>query len=138
MNFMTDISNSSHVYSQDQNAKLVFKMNYLYKLRSESEDFEYLRRILSLASENGKESLLYFPPANYEYGVELFGEMFVEKIKSNLKSIFAGLEGYKYETIDCTFLLKSIDFADFKTIDETANYDGRIKLTKVFREILEC
>ena len=105
------------------------KMNYLFKLREETEGVVYLKKIIRLFNELDIPITLYIPPVNYEQGARYFSSDFKTQYEANFGKLFQYLDNddLKYSVIDASYLLNDIDFAAANTIDETSNYIGRKK-----------
>ena len=70
--------------------------------------------------------MLYIPPVNYEYGIELWAERFKIGYEENAEHIRCIAKETDTKILDLSYLLKRNNFADECTIDETANMAGRI------------
>ncbi len=122
-----DVFNSSdQSVNIDQNSVLVFRKNYMYRLRGECEDVEYLLKILDFSIQEGIKVLPFIPPANYMYAEQLLGEKFKNAYEDNRKKMISLINDKGFEVLDLSYILTSDCFADKKTIDETANYKGRL------------
>jgi hypothetical protein len=124
-------------YSETDNgnvAKLYMKMNYMFTLNDKSENVIYLIKNIQLLNGIGIPVILYIPPVNYIQGEIYWGKEFTEKYKKIFDDLWSILKGLKYSVLDSGFLLEHDSFADFNTIDETANIKGRLKLMDFFIE----
>jgi hypothetical protein len=54
--------------------------------------------------------------------------------KKIFEDLWCFLENLEFSILDASFLLANEDFAMIKTIDETANYRGRLKLLDFFEK----
>lgn len=124
---ITDVSSaSSAADSKDNNAKLVLRMNYMYRLRENSEDMEYMFRLFALAKSASAHVIPFIPPVNYMYADKICGEDFSIRYRCNLDMMKKCIkEKANLDVLDLSFVLPDTSFADVTTIDETANYAGR-------------
>ena len=111
--------------SKDKNDRIVIKINYMYDLKLDNEGILYMKKIMELCSTYGIDLLFFIPPANYMYAVDLYGDAFTERYQSNVMKLKSIFEDENAELLDLSYVLKSEQFADIHTIDETANYEGR-------------
>lgn len=120
----------------DTSEKLYMKMNYLFKIKEETEGVVYLKKTIRLLNDEGIPIVLYVPPVNYMQGERLFGSDFKTRYTENFTKLYSFLDGehLAYSVIDASFLLTKDEFAAENTIDETANYAGRSKLLNFFNE----
>ena len=109
----------------DKNDKIVMKLNYLYKMDMNSECVVYLQKFIDMCKSNNIKLLLYIPPANYQYGEELWGDRFTKSYDENVDHIKAIAENNDVPVLDVSYLLTKDKFADVCTIDETLNQEGR-------------
>lgn len=109
--------------------KLYMNINYLFKFRETTEGVIYLKKTIRMMNEENIPVILYIPPVNYFQGERLFGTDFKQKYETNFIKLYETLEkdNLKYEFVDASYLLKLEDFAAPNTIDETCNYNGRLK-----------
>ena len=119
---------SSNSAKPDDNARLVLYMNYLYSIRKDTEDMLYLFKIVDLVKNSKINFLPYIPPVNYDYACKVVGDQFKEIYDDNRKKMSEWLREKGCEVLDLSYLLHSSEFAAPTTIDETANYNGRIKI----------
>lgn len=117
------------------NSEMILRMNYMYRIKKETEDINYLFEILKLCKKNSIKVIPFIPPVNYEYARSLIGLKFEERYKANVENVKIWIRNYGYEVLDLSFLLTSKLFAAKNTIDETANYDGRKKIMDEFSRI---
>lgn len=110
--------------------KLYMDVNYLFKFRETTEGVVYLKRTVKMMNEENIPVVLYIPPVNYFQGERLFGVDFKKNYELNFLKLYETLdkENLRYEVADASYLLELDDFAAPNTIDETCNYNGRIKL----------
>lgn len=119
------------------NAVNYFKLNYLYKLRSNSEAIDMLKKILQVGRKNNVRILGFIPPVNYMYAEKLFGKEFFVKydaIREGLKSV-ADNDGILL--LDYSYEFKSEEFSEPDSSSETLNEVGRIKLANSMIAALE-
>ncbi|MGC6172944.1 hypothetical protein [Lacrimispora sp. 38-1] len=109
--------------------KLYMNINYLFKFRETTEGVVYLKKTIRMMNEENIPVILYIPPVNYFQGERLFGADFKQKYETNFIKLYETLEkdNLKYEVVDASYLLELEDFAAPNTIDETCNYNGRLK-----------
>ena len=109
--------------------KLYMNINYLFKFRETTEGVVYLKKTIRMMNEENIPVILYIPPVNYFQGERLFGADFKQKYETNFIKLYETLakDNLKYEVVDASYLLKLQDFAAPNTIDETCNYNGRLK-----------
>ena len=121
---------NTNVNTSEENEKLFMKMNYLFKIKEETEGVIYLKRTIKSLNIKGIPIVLYIPPVNYMQGRRFFGDDFLNRYTDNFKKLYGFLnkEGLKYSVADASLLLGEDEFAAVNTIDETANYNGRMKL----------
>lgn len=120
----------------DTSEKLYMKMNYLFKIREETEGVSYLKKTIRLLNDNGIPIVLYVPPVNYMQGERFFGSDFKERYIENFAKLYSFLDGehLDYGVVDASFLLTENEFAAANTIDETSNYVGRSKVLNFFNK----
>ena len=70
----------------------------------------------------------FIPPVNYQYAEQLWGDKFKERYEENVKTLKQALEDRQIDVLDMSYLLSSDEFAAYCTIDECANYPGRVKV----------
>ena len=122
--------------SQEQSEKLFMKMNYLFKIKENTEGVVYLKKTIKLLNDANIPVVLYIPPVNYMQGEKFFGESFNAQYSENFTKLYEMLdkENLKYKVADASFLLTKDEFAATNTIDETANYKGRSKIVQFLSE----
>ncbi|GMX66220.1 hypothetical protein Elgi_54920 [Paenibacillus elgii] len=120
----------------DTSEKLYMQMNYLFKIREETEGVTYLKKTIQLLNDEGIPITLYIPPVNYMQGERFFGPDFKKRYMDNFTKLYSFLDkcDLKYSVTDASFLLTDDEFAAAHTTDETANYSGRSKLLNFFSE----
>lgn len=120
----------------DSHEKLYMKMNYLFKIREQTEGVVYLKKTIQMLNDASIPVTLYIPPVNYMQGQHFFGPDFNERYKDNFVKLYNFLENsnLQYSIADASFLLTDDEFAAANTIDETSNYAGRSKLLKFLGE----
>lgn len=118
-------SNNKKGKISDSAAKVFFKLNYMYKLDTEMESIQYLRKIMKMAKEKGFEVIPFVPPVNYQRGIELFGDRFEEAYGNNLNALKNVVEEGGFKLLDLSHICTRELFAHESTPDETTNYDGR-------------
>lgn len=118
-------ANNSRGRISDSAARVFFKLNYMYRLDTEMESVQYLRRVMRLASEYGFQVLPFVPPVNFQRGMELFGEKFEEAYQSNLSALTGVVEEGGFRLLDLSHICTKELFAHTTTPDETTNYAGR-------------
>lgn len=125
--FQVESFSSTQSAQGEESEKLVMRMNYMFRLREETEGVIYLKKTVQLLNELSIPCTLYIPPVNYFLGEQYFDEEFKEKYESNFAKLFSILDKdkLKYEVLDVSYLLNQDEFANIKTIDETANFNGR-------------
>ena len=124
-NMSAKASNNKKGKISDNAAKVFFKLNYMYKLDTEMESIQYLRKIMKMAKERGFDVIPFVPPVNYQRGIELFGETFEEAYGSNLKALTNVVEEGGFHLLDLSHICTREYFAHESTPDETTNYMGR-------------
>lgn len=120
--------------SIDSNARLVIKNNYMHNLSEKIENSVYLIEILKYANGLNIEVICFIPPVNYQYA-RSFYDNFDEKYHANQIKMKDWIENYNFKMLDLSYLLTSDYFADIKNIDETCNYEGRVKVLEQFKKI---
>ena len=120
----------------DTTEKLYMKMNYLFKIREETEGVVYLKKTIKMLNDYNIPIVLYVPPVNYMQGERFFGSDFKTRYTENFTKLYSFLNGehLDYSVADASFLLREDEFAATNTIDETSNYVGRSKLLNFFNE----
>jgi hypothetical protein len=120
---------------------LYMKMNYMYKLKSDNEGVRYLMKILDLVKEQNILPILFIPPVNYMRGEQYFGQKFYEAYGANCTSLKNMLQQKNVDIMDLSYILTDSEFSDISTVDETANYFGRIQIcneiTNYFNDIVK-
>lgn len=141
IDFFTSSNDVLENMNQDKNDRIVIRMNYMYKLNLENECVQYLFKIISLAKSHNIQLLFFIPPANYEYAEELYGKKFYDAYSYNCDKLKQAISEKGGKVLDLSYALKKSEFADIHTIDETANYNGRLivanKIVEVLREGIE-
>lgn len=129
--FTTDKLSANRVSSNDKGkisdnaSRMFFKMNYLYKLNTEMESLQYLRKLYDLAEEYHIRMIPFVPPVNYQRGEELFGEDFEKKYQANLEALTDVIREKGGNLLDLSHICTRDMFAHVTTPDETTNYRGR-------------
>lgn len=129
-NFKLDYFTSSKQFQtsdSSHNDKLVFHLNYMYKLKEDNECIVYLQKVCELCKNNSIKLLFFIPPVNYMYATSLLGEIFREKYDANVNHLKHIIASELVPVLDLSYLLTDDCFASKHTIDETANYVGRVK-----------
>lgn len=121
-------SNNKKGEISDNASKVFFKLNYLYKLDSEMESIQYLKKIMNLAHEYNFKVLAFVPPVNYERGIELFGDRFETAYNHNLEILKNIVRDGGFSLLDLSHICTKELFAHTTTPDETTNYLGRDKV----------
>lgn len=137
MDYFASSQEAMNDMSQDQNNKIVLKLNYMYKMDMNNECVVYLKKFIELCEAEGIKLLLFIPPANYQYAREIWGEKFTEKYEKNTEVLKDISDSYGVKLLDLSYLLASDKFADFHTIDETVNQYGRKEVVQAICEQLE-
>lgn len=129
-------SAKEHSNRGQNNDKLVVKMNYMYRLNLQNECIQYMWLISEFCNENGIDLSFFIPPVNYQYAEQLWGEKFQERYKDNCQLLIDEWNKKKIPYLDMSYLLHSEYFADKRTIDECANYEGRIRQASRISEFI--
>jgi hypothetical protein len=134
--FQVESFASSNTNEGEANEKLFMKMNYLFKIREETEGVVYLKRTIKMLNDEGIPIVLYIPPVNYMQGERFFGQDFKLMYMENFTKLYGFLDNEQldYNVADASFLITEDEFAATNTIDETTNYSGRSKLLKYLTE----
>ena len=134
--FQVESFASFNANDNEQNEKLFMKMNYLFKIREETEGVVFLKNTIRMLNDAGIPIVLYIPPVNYMQGEKFFGAGFKDRYMDNFAKLYGFLnsERLEYNVADASFLLTDSEFAAANTIDETSNYEGRKKLLKFIEE----
>ena len=129
-NFQVESFASFDADRGEASEKLYMKMNYLFKIREETEGVIYLKKTIKMLNTEGVPVVLYVPPVNYFQGEKFFGLDFKSKYTENFTKLYTFLnnEHLEYSVADASFLLDIDEFAAPNTIDETSNFEGRSKL----------
>ncbi|MCM1992625.1 hypothetical protein [Oceanirhabdus seepicola] len=136
-NFKLDVSSNYQGDHLENNRRMVLRMNYMYNIKKNTEDMEYLIKILELCKDKGIRVLPFIPPVNYEYAFECIGEKFKVAYDTNCEKMKAWVREQGDELLDLSYILGSEYFADPKTIDETANAKGRQMILEEFLKALK-
>ena len=105
--------------------KTYLKLNYMYRFDPSVEGFVYLLKFIELCQTKGISLSLFIPPANYQLGGRLFGELFLEKYDAIRNPIISEIKARNVPLVDLSTLLTSEQFASVETNDECANQVGR-------------
>lgn len=128
-NFKVDYFTSSQStlkeMSREKNDKIIIRMNYMYDLKEDNEGIVYIKKIMKMCQQYRIKLLFFIPPVNYIYAEKLYGNIFLKKYRANVMKLLNIIKNKNVEALDLSFLLKSEQFADIHTIDETANFEGR-------------
>ncbi|MCT4617937.1 MAG: hypothetical protein N4A62_00890 [Marinisporobacter sp.] len=135
--FKLDVSSSYQGDHLENNRRMVFRMNYMYRIKKNTEDMEYLIKILELCKDRGIVVLPFIPPVNYEYAAQCIGEKFKLAYDANCDKMKDWVREQGVELLDLSYILGSNCFADPKTIDETANGKGRQIILEEFLKALK-
>lgn len=119
------VSSNENGKISDNASKMFFKMNYLYKLNTEMESVQYLRKLYDLAKKYDIRVIPFVPPVNYQRGEELFGDVFEQKYGANLMALKGVIEEKGGQLLDLSHICTRELFANTSTPDETTNYEGR-------------
>lgn len=115
--------------TKEKNDRIVIRMNYMYELKEDNECIVYLKKIVNLCKDKKIKLLFFIPPVNYMYAEKIYGDKFTEKYSCNVKELCRIINECGSEVLDLSYLLSEDEFADIQTIDETANYRGREKIS---------
>lgn len=128
--FHTELSSAKNIKHNNIDAlsALYMKMNYMYRLKGDNEGIIYLLKILELFNENKIVPTLFVPPVNYMRGEQYYGEKFHDAYASNFNKLSELVKSRGFDLLDLSFLLEDNEFADVSTVDECANYQGRLKI----------
>ena len=118
-------------------SKLYMRMNYMHRINVSNERIVYLKKLIELMNSLSIPITLYIPPVNYIYGENILGEEFTSCYRQILNDLWQALGDLSYVVADASFLLNDIDFAIKENHDETANYEGRIKLLEFLSDYIE-
>lgn len=122
----------------DAASKVFFKMNYLYKLDTEMESIQYLKKIMNLAHEYKFNLIPFVPPVNYQRGNELFGEVrFENGYGDNLAKLDTVIKNGGFKLLDLSHICDKTEFAHSTTPDETTNYLGRKKIMEYISKAIQ-
>lgn len=139
--FQTDAfvasSNSIHNRNEQHIVKLRMQLNYMYQLDEEEEGVVYLCKIAEFCEENGIKLLPVIAPINYKHGIMLFGNEFEEYCRRNISKLEYLLDRKNVHLYDASYVLGEDKFAAFDTINELANFDGRVDEINFFEKILQ-
>lgn len=135
-NFKLDVSSSYEGNHLENNRRLILRMNYMYKIKKDTEDMKYLLRIIELCNKKDVNIIPFIPPVNYEYANQCIGERFKLVYDNNCDKIKKWISELGVKVLDLSYILGADYFADSKTIDETANAKGREIILEHFLNIL--
>lgn len=135
--FSSKKSNNAQGVISDNAARVFLKLNYMYKLDTEMESIQYLRKIMKLSEEYHFKLIPFIPPVNYERGRELFGEKFEDRFRDNVNKLRKVIESKEVRLLDLSHICPKEEFAHVTTPDETTNYIGRVHVADCICEELE-
>lgn len=122
----------------EQKAKNYFRLNYMYELDIQTEGMAYLQKILRLARNENITATAFIPPINYVFAERLWGAKFHDQYLQNIEKIRTVVIAEQSAFLDLSFCMDPELFAMPNTPDETANEQGRKRLTDLlFRAIQE-
>ncbi len=130
-------SNNQQGIISDNAARVFFKLNYMYKLDTEMESIQYLRRIMKMSEDYDFKLLPFIPPVNYERGMELFGKKFEDAFQNNVSKLKGVIEKNGFSLLDLSHICPKEEFAHVTTPDETTNYVGRVHVARCICKELE-
>lgn len=135
-NFQIEIASQSADSDYENRARIYMRYNYMYRLKEENENIQYMQKIIQMLNEEGVKVITFIPPVNYQLAKKLEIPKFTEKYEANVKTLTGILEKYDCKVLNLAYLLTEDEFASSMTVDETANYTGRYKQADVIaREI---
>lgn len=117
----------------------VYKLKYLYQLRETDESVSYTRRVLELLTEKGIPAILLFPPVDYQRGIRVCGEDFMERYSAVVERMKSFLNNLKYYSIDASFIAASEHFVPPTTVPDInpfLNEKGQQLFVKFLKEQL--
>lgn len=136
VDYFASSQNTLRKMSKSRNDRLIIQMNYMYELKENNEHIAYLKKMIKMCETYNINLLFFVPPVNYMYASELFGDVFMEKYQSNVLRLRSFIPK-DIALLDLSFLLTNDQFADLETIDETANYNGRMFVASKIVEKVE-
>ena len=114
-----------------------FRLNYMYKMKSDVEGVVYLRKFAMLCEEKGIKFIPFIPPVNYQYAQNLLKDDFMLAYKKNIDILTGLFDGIGVSVLDLSYILESDMFAEPNTPDETANDRGRHMIVDLFKKEVE-
>jgi len=134
--YFTTTENNIVKNNKGKNDRIVMNMNYMYSLSKDNECIFYMKKIISLCKDRGISLLFFIPPVNYMYGEKLWGSSFRQKYDRNLNVLKDIFQEVDVDVLDLSYILCDTEFADISTIDETANYIGRMKVANELVKVI--
>ncbi len=129
--------NSSGKPASEQKAKNYLRLNYMYELDTETEGMVYLKKILDFARKENIAVTAFTPPVNYIFAKRLFGAKFQEQYIRNIEKIETVITEKQGIFLNLSFCMEPKFFAMPNTPDETANEQGRKRLTNLLLKAIQ-
>ena len=127
-----------HQAPEHANEKLLMKLNYMHRLRRDTDPMLYLPRVIALSREYRFKLVLFIPPVNHEWGEKLWPGEFTrayETLVADLQSFVS--EHHGPDILDLSFILPLDHFSAPSTTGEVANHRGRQVVLRAIIDHLE-
>lgn len=113
---------------RDMKNRNYLRMNYMYKLDTQTEGLVYFRKLVDFAKQNGVDIVPFIPPVNYELGIRYFGDRFEDMYNENMGKIKEIVDGLGLTLEDYSHIFTPEYFAETDTTDESLNEHGRKRI----------
>lgn len=115
--------------------KSYLKLNLLYDLALSSEEVKYLKKILSIAENEGIAVRVILTPINYELARKYYGREFDEIFSRNTLRLKKFVTGFRAEFYNMSTILTEEDFVASETINDGIYDEGQKKVVKYLKRM---
>lgn len=97
---------SKNKRDSDHVEKMLTKARYMYELKDDNENIEYMRKMIELLKEHGIRPIPFIPSLNYYVACDWFADEFLEKYDAICDKIANIVSEYSIDVLNMSRLLK--------------------------------